>query len=313
VRTAASKAIFGDVVVEAGGLIVSKGDNSSISDFENTVANLVKIKSDYTYLTSGFSVNARDLGGENFTLIQAPKILLLSGKGVNPTDFGAVWHYLDEVIQYPTSIVDVANITSVNWNEYNTLILADGNYNFSDDFKKQLEDWIIKGGKVIAMNEALKQFEGDSGYALSVYASDEEKTTSEKETKEKELNSRLLDFHNLERRLISSSIPGAIIENNIDVTHPLAFGLGENYFSLKTDARRYSLLTKASNVVYVPKNYKSYGFIGHDVKRKLEESVTFAVDKKEKGTVVYMVDNPLFRGFWENGIVLFSNALFLVK
>ncbi len=313
VRTAASKAIFGDVVVEAGGLIVSKGDNPSIPNFENTVANLVKIKSDYTYLTSGFSVNARDLGGENFTLIQAPKILLLSGKGVNPTDFGAVWHYLDEVIQYPTSIVDVANITSVNWNEYNTLILADGNYNFSDDFKKQLEDWINKGGKVIAMNEALKQFEGNSVYALSVYASDEEKTTSEKETKEKELNSRLLGFHNLERRLISSSIPGAIIENNIDVTHPLAFGLGENYFSLKTDARRYSLLTKASNVVYVPKNYKSYGFIGHDVKKKLEESVTFAVDKKEKGTVVYMVDNPLFRGFWENGIVLFSNALFLVK
>ena len=313
VRTAAQKAVFGDVIVESGGLIVSKGDNPSIVNFEKTVSDLIQSKTDYNYLTSGFSVNARDLGGENFSLIKIPKILLLSGKGVNPTEFGAVWHYLDEVIQYPTSIVDVSNLGRIDWSEYNTLILADGNYNFSDDFSKQLESWIAKGGKVIAMNEALSQFEKNEIYALRVFASDEEKTKSENEAKEIELKSRLLDYHNHERRLISSSIPGAIIENAIDASHPLAFGLGSNYFSLKTDARKYSLLTKASNVIYVPKNYTSYGFVGHNLKKKLEETVTYAVEKKDKGTLIYMVDNPLFRGFWENGILLFSNALFQVQ
>ena len=29
--------------------------------------------------------------------------------------------------------------------------------------------------------------------------------------------------------------------------------------------------------------------------------------------VVYMVDNPLFRGFWENGNFLFGNAVFLLR
>jgi hypothetical protein len=53
--------------------------------------------------------------------------------------------------------------------------------------------------------------------------------------------------------------------------------------------------------------------VGHNLKKKLEETVTFAVEKKEKGTVIYMIDNPLFRGFWENGILLFSNALFQVQ
>ena len=313
VKTAAQKAVFGDVIVEAGGLIVSKGDNPSIVNFEKTVSDLIQSKADYNYLTSGFSVNARDLGGENFSLIKMPKILLLSGKGVNPTEFGAVWHYLDEVIQYPTSIVDVSNLGSIDWSEYNTLILADGNYNFSDDFNKQLENWIAKGGKIIAMNEALSQFDKNESYALRVFASDEEKTKSENATKEKELKSRLLDYHNHERRLISSSIPGAIIENSIDASHPLAFGLGSNYFSLKTDARKYSLLINASNVIYVPKNYKSYGFIGNELKNKLEETVSFAVEKKDKGTIIYMIDNPLFRGFWENGILLFSNALFQVQ
>ena len=50
-----------------------------------------------------------------------------------------------------------------------------------------------------------------------------------------------------------------------------------------------------------------------DMKKKLTETVSFAVDKKGEGSVIYMVDNPLFRGFWENGILLFSNALFLVN
>lgn len=313
VRTAAQKAVFGDVIVESGGLIVSKGDNPTITNFEKTVGDLIQSKADYNYLTSGFSVNARDLGGENFSLIKMPKILLLSGKGVNPTEFGAVWHYLDEVIQYPTSIVDVSNLGRIDWSEYNTLILADGNYNFSEDFSKQLENWIAKGGKVIAMNVALSQFEKTESYALRVFASNEEKTKSENAAKEKELKSRLLDYHNHERRLISSSIPGAIIENSIDASHPLAFGLGSNYFSLKTDSRKYSLLTNASNVIYVPKNYRSYGFIGHELKKELAETVTFAVEKKNKGTLIYMIDNPLFRGFWENGILLFSNALFQVQ
>jgi hypothetical protein len=92
----------------------------------------------------------------------------------------------------------------------------------------------------------------------------------------------------------------------------MSFGLGDKYFSLKTDDRHYSLLKKATNVAYVPVDYKSYGFVGNEIKKKLNNTVSFAVDKRENGEVIYMVDNPLFRGFWENGNLLFSNALFLV-
>ena len=72
-------------------------------------------------------------------------------------------------------------------------------------------------------------------------------------------------------------------------------------------------MKKAINVAYVPKDYKSYGFIGNEIKKKLNNTVSFAVDKKGDGSVIYMIDNPLFRGFWENGNLLFSNALFLVN
>ena len=45
---------------------------------------------------------------------------------------------------------------------------------------------------------------------------------------------------------------------------------------------------------------------------KLDDSLVFGVESKGRGEIVYMVDNPLFRGFWENGKLLFSNAVFMV-
>ena len=32
-----------------------------------------------------------------------------------------------------------------------------------------------------------------------------------------------------------------------------------------------------------------------------------------KGSIIYMVDNPMFRSFWENGKLLLVNAIFYVN
>jgi hypothetical protein len=40
--------------------------------------------------------------------------------------------------------------------------------------------------------------------------------------------------------------------------------------------------------------------------------LVFGVEDKGKGHVVYMVDNPMFRSFWESGKMIFSNAVFIV-
>jgi len=73
------------------------------------------------------------------------------------------------------------------------------------------------------------------------------------------------------------------------------------------------LLKDAWNVAYIPSDYKHYGFIGGDLQDDLEETVSFAVENKGSGEIIYMIDNPLFRGFWHNGKVLFSNAIFFVQ
>ncbi len=312
VRSSRKASAFRGIKVSPGDLVILKGDNPQISDFKNTMNALLDEKPDYEVIESGYSLSGGDLGGEFFPLLQVPKVLLLAGSDVSATDFGQVWFYLDEVVDYPVTIVETQNLGRVKLSEFNTIILPEGWYTLTDAQKTGIDSFISDGGKVIAMGGALNIFEDRAGYSLTRFATGTDKDKEGAEADEETLKARYYDYQNAERRAISGSVPGAIVENVLDKTHPLSYGLGEKYFSLKTSDSRYQLLKNVWNVAYVPAGYKNFGFIGRSLKKKLENTVTFAVEQKGRGQIIYMVDNPLFRGFWENGNLLFSNALFLV-
>jgi hypothetical protein len=244
--------------------------------------------------------------------LEQPKALLLSGRGTSANGVGQIWHYFDEVIGYPLSMVDKQNMGRVDLDDFNTLILPDGYYSLDEGELKAVSEFVSGGGKVIAIAGALDNFIGKEGFDLAQYATDEEKEAAKKEREAKKLAAREDSYQDQERHGISNSIPGAIIKNNIDVTHPLAYGLGDTYHSLKTSGKHISLLKNAWNVITVPKEFESYGFIGKNLRPKISGTVSFAVEDKGRGNLVYMVDNPLYRGFWDSGVLLFSNALFLV-
>jgi hypothetical protein len=54
------------------------------------------------------------------------------------------------------------------------------------------------------------------------------------------------------------------------------------------------------------------GFVGAGAKKKTMDGLIFGVQELGNGSVVYLNDDPLFRSFWENGKLLFSNAVFMV-
>jgi hypothetical protein len=312
VRMAKKDVQFTEGVVSKGSIVVVRGDNYHIKNFAKTLEKALGTNDNVMCLKSGFSTNGGDIGSSAFARLSQPKALLISGKGTGANAVGQIWHYFDEVIGYPLSIVDKQDIGRVDYDDFNTLILPDGYYSFSEDEMKDITSFINDGGKVIAISGALGNFVEKEGYALAKYATDDEKDEAKKHREAKKLEARNDSFHDQERHGISNSVPGAIINNNIDTSHPLSFGLGESYHSLKTSRQRYSLLQGAWNVVSVPKDYKHYGFIGAGLKLKFEGTVSFAVEEKGSGSIIYMVDNTLFRGFWDNGLMLFGNALFLV-
>ena len=54
------------------------------------------------------------------------------------------------------------------------------------------------------------------------------------------------------------------------------------------------------------------GFVGAELKKKLNDGVIYGVQDMGRGNIVYLADNVLFRNFWQNGKLMFCNALFLV-
>ena len=99
----------------------------------------------------------------------------------------------------------------------------------------------------------------------------------------------------------------------MDPSHPLGFGYSHEYFTLKRSAARYAYLSDGWNVSVIEKKHALVsGFAGYEAIDKMNKSLVFGVQEIGGGQIVYMVDNPLFRDFWENGKLLFANAVFLV-
>ena len=66
------------------------------------------------------------------------------------------------------------------------------------------------------------------------------------------------------------------------------------------------------NVGVLKKDNQVSGFVGSNLKDRLKDGLVFGVQDMGSGKIVYLADNVMFRSFWENGKLMFCNAVFLV-
>ena len=124
----------------------------------------------------------------------------------------------------------------------------------------------------------------------------------------------LTPFADRERKSVANLITGSIFTSKIDSTHPLGFGYDSNYFSLKLSSTSYQYLAKGINVGYFDQMTKNVsGYAGSEAIKNVPKSLMLGEESFGKGSIVYMVDNPLFRSFWENGKLFMANAVFLLN
>jgi hypothetical protein len=300
----------------AGSLVITRAGNQKIEDFDKIVkAASKKFNRNVLAVSSGFVNSGNDFGSSKVTYLKAPKIAVLSGKGTSSLSFGAIWHFFEQQIQYKINIIDTDYFNEIDLHDYNVLILPNGNYNkiISKTQLVSLKDWVQKGGKLIAINSAISIFAESEDFDISVYENDDIKKAVKK-AKDSLLKQEILKpYTDLERNNISNSITGSIFKASLDNTNPLGFGYSNYYYTLKTNNKRYAYLKNGYNVsVIKDKSNIVSGFAGKNALTTVDKSLVYGVEKKGKGTVVYLVDDPLFRSFWENGKLLFSNAVFMV-
>lgn len=291
---------------EKGTLIITKSDNKNTDGFYKIVNDLAQ-KNEITLssLSSGFSDSGVDLGSPDVKEIKMPKVAVLSGDATSSLGFGELWYFFEQELKFSVTNVDSANFSASTLNSFNILILPNGNYNSLFDKKqlKTLQNWVSRGGKVIAIGSSLQTFVGKDGFGLS---------KKEKEEEKKDANN-VVSYARSERERISNNITGAVFKTKVDNTHPLAFGYGDSYFTLKLGSSAYSYLKNGYTVSYLEDNKAVSGFAGYKAAKNIKNTLVFGEYRIGSGSMIYMVDNPMFRAFWENGKLFFANAIFLVN
>ena len=255
-------------------------------------------------VSTGFVDKGADFGSDLVHSLRYKRVVLLTGDGTNSNAVGELWHFFDQQLEYPVSLVQVADWNRLDWNHTDVLILPDGNYRFLTDKNavERLHDWVSKGGKLIALESAV------AAIAKLEWGLKSKKT---EDVSAKDVYDPLKSFENRERDYITSITPGSVYKLQIDNTHPLAFGYPSFYFTLKQDDRLYEFMGENGwNVGVIKQQSQIAGFVGSKLKERMKDGLLIGAQNIGNGSVVFLSDNVLFRSFWENGKLFLCNALF---
>lgn len=258
-------------------------------------------------IQSGILEGGKDIGSSDVKTIKAPKVMMLAGDEQRALNVGEVWHYFDQQLQYPIALVNPKDVSGIKWSEIDVFIMPRGNYSFLKD-KTQAEafaNWIKGGGKVIALENAISQLSTQPW--SNIKAVKQDSTVKAKENPLKPYGDR-------ERESLKEYTGGAIYKVQFDATHPLMYG-NKEYYTLKQDANLYQYFKdgKGWNVAYIKENGLMSGFVGQHLSKQLKDGLIFGTESVGAGSVIYLVDNVLFRNFWDSGKLIMANALFQVE
>lgn len=293
-----------------GTLIITRAGNEALGEaFDKIIkAEAEKAGVQVTPTPTGFVSTGADFGSGSVRYLRKPKVAVISGQGVSEAGFGEVWHFFEQQIKFPVTVLDAQYFSRVPLSNFDVLILPGGNYTdiLTEKVMSQVREWVTAGGKLISLENATNFLAGKRGFALT------KKNHSDSSDVSKNPYALLKPYGNSERNAIADAVLGSVYRVSLDNTHPLAFGYGDTYFALIQEVNNFGFMKEGWNVGVLKKDIYTSGFVGSRARKKLQDTLVLGHQSVGRGQVVYMADNPLFRAFWHNSKLLFGNAVFLV-
>ena len=274
-------------IFPVGTLVIPRGINQDISKFDEL---LLKAGSQAQIsilpVASGYVTKGKDFGSSSYKELGLPKVGVLSGGDLSPLNTGEIWHFLEKELKMPFRMFRVSDLKGQNTIEdLDVILLPEGS--IDSDKLSQLKVWIENGGRLMVFGDAAYNF--TEGFDLTI----------------RELEQ---DYSATDREELSSMITGAIYKCELN-SHPLAYGYNR-YFSLRQSASNFSL-KNGETILKLPSDAKQVsGFVGSLAKENQGDAMVLGIERFGAGDIVYFCDNPLFRGFWENGKLMVANALY---
>ena len=252
---------------------------------------------------SGYSINGIDLGSNNFRINKPVKVAMLIGEGVNSYEAGEVWHLLDTRIGMPLTKIRLDQFSRISLDKYTTLVMVSGSYDQLDNKQiDKIKNWIEDGNTLITIakgsswaidsdliNETLVKSINDTTYSRKRYVDASEHIGRER-------------------------IGGIILNADLDLTHPLAFGYHDKSIPVYKNNNVFINKTKDdySSVAIYSEDFHIDGYISElNRKEYIPGAASLIVSNVGSGRVIVFADNPNFRGTWYGTNKLFLNAIFL--
>lgn len=251
--------------------------------------------------STGLSPTGPDLGSRDMLVLDAPNVLLIVGDGVSSYEAGEAWHLLDQRYDIAVTKGTTTAFNRFDLSRYNVIVMVDGSYNgLGKSGAGKLKSWVSQGGTLIASKRAVR-WAASNGLA----------NVQEKKSKaQKDLPQR--PYGKLSRDNGGKVVGGAIVEAEVDLSHPLLYGYHRE--KMPVFRRGTFLFEVAKNPYATPIRYTEdpllSGYVHKDEQKRLSKSAAAVVSATGRGKVICLSDNPNFRAFWYGTNKIFANAVF---
>lgn len=300
-----------------GTLIVLNGRN--LERASKIQSDMQRIAAKQNVRIEGFDAGRVEAGADlasSYTKpIKQPRVGLIVGDGTSSDRAGHIWFLLDQWTGLGIDRLHLNRFTRYDLSDHDVLIFPDGDVSAVLDSSQvdRLKEWVQAGGTLIATEGSASFFtESESGLTSVELVSIQESEAEESE----ETPARF--YTSYEARGDSTGlrrIPGSAMRTVMDKTHPLAFGLGDELYSLKfgTDALKPSESLQTVGHYYPDaEEVLVSGYASAENRRKLAGNTFAGTVSMGQGHVVLLLDNTQYRMFWVGPARMMLNAIMLV-
>jgi hypothetical protein len=231
------------------------------------------------------------------------------GDGVSGYEAGQIWHLLDQRVGMPITKVDVSDFGRIDWGRYDVLVLVGGSTSaIQGERLEAVRAWIRNGGTLVAVRGAAA-WAARNGLTPNVEAPSVGRAPGEESPAE---TSERIDYERAGELQGAQAIGGSIWEADLDPTHPLGFGYTRRFLPVWRDHgyffphpdNPYITVARLTDDPHLS------GYVSDENEARLAGSPSVLADQLGRGSVVLLVDNPNFRGYWRGTNRLLLNAIF---
>ena len=269
---------------------------------------------------SSYTPEGIDLGSRDFDVLSLPNVVLVTGPGTSAYGTGEIWHLLDRRVDMPITMVDSHNLKRVELDRYTHVIMTTPLR--AAGATAQLDAFVKNGGVLWLQGASTVAWAAGEGLTEATWR----ETPAQRQTAElkrarnnkasPEAQGALLPerkpFSTASDEYAFTLVRGAILQGNLDTSHPLGYGYTSSELAVFRTTNRFmnpSSNAYSSPVVYTDSPLLS-GYMSEENRTLVANSAGLVVDERGQGAVVLSLDSPTFRAFWWGTQRLLVNGIF---